>query len=392
MDRPQSNYFGAGPAQLPLPVLQQAAKDLINFQDEGLGVGEISHRSKAAAKIIEDTKAHLKKLFDIPETHEVFFMQGGGTTGFSSIASNLSAAYLGRTGKVGTAAYLVTGSWSQKSCEESERLGVPTECIFNVKKDKGKFGSIPKVESWINKLDAKKHSYVYLCENETVHGVEWPSELPKELIDTKIPIVADLSSNILSRKINVANYSLIMAGAQKNIGLAGLTLYIIKKDLLDDISKVSPQQLRDAGLPVSPIATDYPIVVKNDSAYNTIPIFTLHIIDLVLARLLSQGGISKQQEINELKSKILYEALDQFPEFYNLPVEKRDRSNMNVVFTIKKDDLDAEFLERAQEQGLTGLKGHRSVGGFRASLYNAVELSSVQKLADFVVKFAKEHQ
>lgn len=392
MDRPQSNYFGAGPAQLPLPVLQQAAKDLINFQDEGLGIGEISHRSKAAAKVITDTKAHLKELFAIPDTHEVFFLQGGGTTGFSSVASNLSAAHFGKTGEVGTAAYLITGSWSEKSSQESERLGVPTEVIFNVKKDNGRFGTIPEPSTWVQKLDAKKHSYVYLCENETVHGVEWPEQLPRELIDSKVPIVADLSSDILSRKINVADYSLIMAGAQKNIGLAGLTLYIIKKDILDDIAKVSPKQLRDTSLPVSPIATDYPTVVKNDSAYNTIPIFTLHIIDLVLQRLLEQGGIESQQKENEEKAKILYEALDKFPEFYNLPVDKKYRSKMNVVFTIKKDGLDSKFLEEATKLNLTGLKGHRSVGGFRASLYNAVELSSVKLLVDFVTKFAENNQ
>lgn len=192
--------------------------------------------------------------------------------------------------------------------------------------------------------------------------------------------------------INVADYSLIMAGAQKNIGLAGLTLYIIKKDILDDIAKVSPKQLRDASLPVSPIATDYPTVVKNDSAYNTIPIFTLHIIDLVLQRLLEQGGIESQQKENEEKAKILYEALDKFPEFYNLPVDKKYRSKMNVVFTIKKDGLDSKFLEEATKLNLTGLKGHRSVGGFRASLYNAVELSSVKLLVDFVTKFAENNQ
>ncbi|CDO92871.1 unnamed protein product [Kluyveromyces dobzhanskii CBS 2104] len=391
MDRPQSNYFGAGPAQLPLSVLQQAAKDLINFQDEGLGIGEISHRSKPAGKVITDTKAHLKELFAIPDTHEVFFLQGGGTTGFSSIASNLSAAHFGKTGEVGTAAYLVTGSWSEKSAQESERLGVPTEIICNSKKESGKYDSIPETKTWAGKLDAKKHSYVYFCENETVHGVEWPAQLPQELIDSKVPIVADLSSDILSRKINVSDYSLIMAGAQKNIGLAGLTLYIIKKELLDNIAKVSPKQLRDASLPVSPIATEYPTVVKNDSAYNTIPIFTLHVIDLVLKRLLERGGIEHQQEENEEKAKILYDALDKFPDFYNLPVNKKFRSKMNVVFTLKKEGLDAKFLEEASSLNLTGLKGHRSVGGFRASLYNAVELSSVKLLADFVTKFAENN-
>lgn len=392
LDRPETNYFGAGPAQLPLSVLQQAAKDLINFEGEGLGIGEISHRSKTAAKVISDTKSHLKELFEIPDTHDVFFMQGGGTTGFSSIASNMAAAYFGRTGTVGKAAYLVSGSWSEKAAQECERLGVPVDVLFNVKKESGKYGSIPPVEQWIDKLDTQKHSYVYLCENETVHGVEWPAQLPEELVKKNVPIVADLSSNILSRKINVSDYSLIMAGAQKNIGLAGLTLYIIKKDLLGDISKAAPEKLKEVGLPISPIATDYPTVVKNDSAYNTIPIFTLHIIDLVLRHLLAAGGLAKQQEKNEFKSSILYGVLDEFPDFYNLPVEKEHRSKMNVVFTIKKDGLDEKFLKEAEEENLKGLKGHRSVGGFRASLYNAIELSSVEKLANFVRKFAQENQ
>ncbi|KAL2707847.1 Phosphoserine transaminase [Kluyveromyces marxianus] len=392
MDRPQSNYFGAGPAQLPLPVLQQAAKDLINFQNEGLGIGEISHRSKKAKNVITDTKAHLKELFGVPDTHEVFFLQGGGTTGFSSVAANMSAAYLGKTGKVGTAAYLVTGSWSEKSAQECERLGVPTEVIFNVKKETGKYTTIPDISTWASKLDAEKHSYVYFCENETVHGVEWPAQLPAELVNSNIPIVADLSSDVLSRKIDISNYSLILAGAQKNIGLAGLTIYIIKKDLLDDMSKVSPAQLREHQLPVAPIATDYPTVVKNDSAYNTIPIFTLHIIDLVLKGLMEKGGLAKQQEENEEKARILYTALDKFPDFYNLPVDKKYRSKMNVVFTLKKDGLEDKFIEEAASLNLTGLKGHRSVGGFRASLYNAVELSSVKLLAEFVTKFAEDNQ
>ncbi|AMD22887.1 HHR118Wp [Eremothecium sinecaudum] len=390
LTREQPHFFGAGPAQLPTVVLQQAAADLIDYQGLGLGIGEISHRSKEAGKVIDDCKKHVKELLGVPETFEVFFMQGGGTTGFSSIASNLTAAKVGRDQKPGTAAYLVTGAWSEKAVQEAERLGISTEVIFNTKKASGDFVSIPATSEWVDKVTADKHSYVYLCENETVHGVEWP-EVPLELAAKGVPVVADLSSNIFSREIDVNRYDLIMAGAQKNIGLAGLTIYIIRKTLLEDISKVPESQLRDMGVPIAPIASHYPTVVKNNSAYNTIPIFTLHIIDLVLQHLLKRGGLQSQQSVNEEKAKMLYEALDQHSDFYNLPVDKKVRSKMNVIFTLKKDGLNDKFVEEAAKLRLTGLKGHRSVGGFRASLYNAVDISSVRLLADFVVRFAQEN-
>lgn len=216
LEREEPQHFGAGPAQMPTPVLQQAAKDLINFNDIGLGIGEISHRSKDATKVIEDSKKHLIELLNIPDTHEVFYLQGGGTTGFSSVATNLAAAYVGKHGKIAPAGYLVTGSWSQKSFEEAKRLHVPAEVIFNAKDyNNGKFGKIPDESLWEDKIKGKAFSYVYLCENETVHGVEWP-ELPKCLVnDPNIEIVADLSSDILSRKIDVSQYGVIMAGAQK---------------------------------------------------------------------------------------------------------------------------------------------------------------------------------
>lgn len=392
LNREQPHHFGAGPAQLPTPVLQQAARDLLNFNNLGLGVGEISHRSKEAKKVIEDAKAHLKELMNIPDTHEVFFLQGGGTTGFSSTASNLAAAYVGKTGEIAPAGYLVTGSWSQKSYEEACRLHVPAEVIFNSKDfNNKKYGYIPKESEWSDKVKGKKLSYVYLCENETVHGVEWP-KLPECITsDPNIELVADLSSDILSREIDVSQYGMILAGAQKNIGLAGLTVYIIKKTILDEISKVSDDELYKLGLPITPIAFHYPTVVKNDSAYNTIPIFTLHVMDLVFQHLLNKGGVPAQQKENEQKAKILYETLDQYSSFYNVPVEASCRSKMNVVFTLKKEGLDDKFLKEAAEQKLTGLKGHRSIGGFRASIYNALPLESVEKLVKFIKEFAENN-
>lgn len=378
LEREEPNHFGAGPAQLPTPVLQQAAKDLVNYQGIGLGVGEISHRSGDATEIIENTKLHLRELLNIPDTHEVFFMQGGGTTGFSSLATNLTAAHVGKTGKPGTAGYLVTGSWSAKALEEAERLGIKCETLCNAKElNNGKYGVIPPESSWASTLENKDYSYVYLCENETVHGVEWPS-LPRALTESNVEIVADLSSDILSRAIDVSQYGVIMAGAQKNIGLAGLTLYIVKKSILNNISAASLTQLRELHVPITPIAFEYPTVVKNNSAYNTIPIFTLHVLDLVLQHIIKKGGLAVQQKENETKAQLLYDALDKHSDFYNTPVSKDARSKMNVVFTLKKEGLDKKFLSEAADRKLTGLKGHRSVGGFRASLYNAVSLESTK--------------
>lgn len=390
LEREEPTHFGAGPAQLPTSVLQQAAVDLINYKDNGLGIGEISHRSKDATQVIEDSKTHLKELLNIPDTHEVFFMQGGGTTGFSSLATNLETAYVGKTGKLGKCGYLVTGSWSEKAFEEAERLRLPAEKVFDSRDyDANKrFGSIPDESEWSGNLQ-KEYAYVYLCENETVHGVEWP-QLPECIVNNPdIELVADLSSNILSRKIDVSQYGVIMAGAQKNIGLAGLTLYIIKKSILDDIKGAKQDKLDELNVPVTPIAFDYPTVVKNNSAYNTIPIFTLHIMNLVFEHLKQKGGLAEQEIENEKKAQVLYDALDLYPSFYNVPVDAKVRSKMNVVFTLRDSSLDEKFLQEAAAMRLTGLKGHRSVGGFRASIYNALSVESVTKLSKFVRDFAE---
>ncbi|QPG74022.1 hypothetical protein FOA43_001341 [Brettanomyces nanus] len=386
LDREEPNYFGAGPAQLPTNVLQQAAKDLINFQGLGIGAGEISHRSAAGVGIVNHTKEYLRKLWQIPVTHEVFFLQGGGTTGFSSIPTNLSAAFAKKSGKKGRPAYVITGSWSKKACEEAERLGFDSQVVVNAKTADGKFGDIPDVDKWTIPV-AEDTPYVYYCDNETVHGVEF-QEFPYEKFPG-VEIVADMSSNFLSKPVDFSKYGLVFGGAQKNVGIAGVTIYIIKKSLLD---YPSVKELRKLDIPITPIAFDYPTVISKDSAYNTIPTFAVHIIELVLENLIKKGGIEIQQQENVKKSDLLYSTLEKYPTFYHLPVTKRARSRMNVVFTIKDGSLDAEFLKEASDVKLTGLKGHRSVGGMRASLYNAVTLPSVQLLADFVDKFAKAHQ
>lgn len=384
LEREDPNYFGAGPALLPTSVLQEAAYDLITYEGDTIGIGEISHRSKPAIKVIDDTKVNLKKLLNIPDTHEVFFMQGGGTTGFSSIAYNLIANYAKKHGKKGKAAYAITGSWSKKSAEEAERLGFDVDIVVNTKPTK--FSTIPPYSEW-KPIDKDNTSYLYVCDNETVHGVEFKDIPGSDYLPEGVELVADMSSNILSRKIDVSKYGLIMAGAQKNIGLAGLTIYIIKKSLLEQSTDA---ELRAMNIPVVPIAFHYPTVVSNNSAYNTIPIFTCHILKLVTDKLIEQGGIDVIEKTNNEKAKLLYSALESYPDFYKLPVtDAKVRSNMNVVFRLPSEELEAKFVKEASERKLAGLKGHRSVGGMRASIYNAVTIKSVQLLVDFIHEFAK---
>ncbi|GMM48795.1 O-phospho-L-serine:2-oxoglutarate transaminase [Pichia kluyveri] len=386
LDREEPNYYGAGPALLPTSVLQQAAKDLINFQNIGIGAGEISHRSKAGVSIIDQTKEQLTKLLDIPETHEVFFLQGGGTTGFSSIVANLTASHIKKTGKIGTPYYIIDGTWSKKAYEEAERLGYNPKILVDTKKIDGKFGTIPSIDKWDIPSNLNEISFIYYCDNETVNGVEFRN-FPFDKFPN-VELVSDMSSNFLSKKVDVSKYGLIFAGAQKNVGIAGISIYIIKKSLLE---QANVEELKKLNVPIVPIAFHYPTVVKNDSAYNTIPTFTVHIVNLVLKNLIEKGGLNVQEEENIIKSNMLYDILDKYPNVYKLPVSKDVRSRMNIVFTIKDGSLDNEFLSEAEKKNLSGLKGHRSVGGMRASLYNAVTIKSTKLLCEFIEEFAKTH-
>ncbi|GMM38168.1 O-phospho-L-serine:2-oxoglutarate transaminase [Saccharomycopsis crataegensis] len=380
--RPKAAYFGAGPALLPTSVLQQASIDLITYLSNPVGVGEISHRSKDAINIIDSTKAHLSEILNIPDTHEVFFLQGGGTTGFSSVATNLLASFAAKTGKKGQPAYAITGTWSKKSYEEAARLGLEPQVATNG--INSKFTGIAPVDQW-KKLDPETTPYIYYCDNETVNGVEFHAPPVEATCDGKIPLVSDMSSNFLSKKIDVSKFGLIFAGAQKNVGIAGITIYIIRKDL---IPQVGTEELNKLNIPITPIAFHYPTVVKNNSAYNTIPIFTVHVLNLVLKNLLANGGLAAQEKENVEKAQLLYGVLDKHPQLFNLPVAKDSRSKMNVVFTINGEGKEEEFVKKAGEQELSGLKGHRSVGGIRASIYNAIDLETVGKLTKFIEEFA----
>lgn len=383
LDREEPNYFGAGPALLPTLVLQQAAVDLLKYDGDNLGIGEISHRSKPAIKVIDDTKANFVKLLDIPADYEVFFIQGGGTLGFASIAYNLMANYAKRTGKKGKAAYAVTGGWSKKAAEEAARLGFETDIVANGKSTN--FSAIPPYSEW-KPVDKDNTAYLYICDNETVHGNEFVGT-PEKYLPEGVELVADMSSNILSKKIDVSKYGVIMAGAQKNVGLAGLTIYIIKKSLLE---QASDDELRALNIPLAPIAFHFPTVVANNSAYNTIPIFTCHILKLVTDKLLESGGIEAIEKTNKRKADAVYSAVEKYS-VYLLPVQAASRSKMNVVFTLPSDELTSEFLAGAAKRDLAGLKGHRSVGGIRASLYNAVTEDSVAKLVKYVEEFGQSH-
>ncbi|KAK9459859.1 pyridoxal phosphate-dependent transferase [Lipomyces oligophaga] len=382
-ERPEIiHYFGAGPALLPNDVLKQAAADLINYQGTGLGLGELSHRSAPAIAVVDSAKESVKKLLDVPDSHEVCFLQSGGTGEFSALVYNLLAAHAKKTGKKGIANYLVTGSWSQKAAEEAKRLGADVNVAVNAKIN-GKYGTIPPPSEW-SLSPPEQTAYVYYCDNETVNGVEFGYIPP---VPEGVELVSDMSSNIMSRKVDVSKFGAIFAGVQKNIGIAGATVVIIKKSLLE---KPADSELVALGIPLAPIVFDFATIAKNNSLYNTLPIFNVHIVSLTLARLLKNGGIPVQQVISGRKAEKLYMALDSATEgVYMLPVAKEVRSRMNIVFTIPGEGREKAFLEGAKKKGMTGLSGHRSVGGIRISSYNAVSEQSIDLLVDYINDFAK---
>ncbi|MCJ1368492.1 Phosphoserine transaminase [Acarospora aff. strigata] len=432
--REEVAYFGAGPAPLPTPVLEAGAKAFLNYEDTGLGLAEISHRSPTAAKILADTKASLITLLDIPDNYDVLFMHGGGSGGFSSTVHNLVAVWVeqrrleaekeldGDSEKILERVrkqvreelrldYLVTGSWSLKASQEAARLLEPLGSgLVNVAVDAreandGKFGKIPAEETWrltpTRKEGGKGSALVYYCDNETVDGVEFPG-LPKVLEDEERLVVADMSSNFISRRVDVSKFAIIFGGAQKNIGLTDLTLVIIRKDLLTTTPPLS--FLHAVGIWSPPIVFDYATIAKNNSLYNTLPIFSVWIAGEVMRRILATTHasdtdanannsfkIAGQQAVADEKAKILYDILDASPDVYQVVPDKSVRSRMNICFRVHGGDAgrEKEFLAGAERRMLQGLKGHRSVGGIRASNYNAVPVENVKKLASYLVDFAQ---
>ncbi len=353
--------FGAGPAMLPEPVLEQAASEMLDWHGSGMSVMEMSHRGKEFIGIHAAAEADLRELLGIPKNYKVLFLQGGAAAHTAMIPMNLLR---GRA----SADYVDTGQWAGKAISEAKKY-----CTVNVvasAKD-AKYTYVPKQSAW--KLDANA-AYVHITTNETIGGVEF-----HWLPDTgDVPLVADASSHILSRPMDVSRYGLIYGGAQKNIGPVGLVLIIVREDLIGQSA------------PITPSVFDYKTQADNDSMLNTPATFSIYIAGLVFQWLKKIGGLAKMEEINVKKAKLVYDYLDQ-TEFYHSPVAKEDRSRMNTPFTLKSDKLDSAFLAAADAQGLTQLKGHRSVGGMRASIYNAMPIEGVQALVQFMREFERTH-
>ena len=429
-NRAEVSYFGAGPAALPTSVLTAGAAAFINYQDTGLSLAEISHRSSTAGKVLNDAKDALTQFLDIPENYEILFMHGGGSGEFSAVVFNMVAVWVEKRRRLaekecgGDAEkvvervrrevreelrldYLVTGSWSLKASQEAAEILEPLgKGLVNValdarKANEGKFGTIPAEDTWkltpTKKEGGKGSAFVYYCDNETVDGVEFPS-FPQSLEsqgqdheDERL-VVSDMSSNFISRRVDVSKYAVIFGGAQKNIGTAGVTLVIVRKDLL---ALTPPSSfLHAVGVWSPPTILNWPTIAKNNSRYNTLPIFNILIAGKMMRSLLSTYGsakVSGQESVSAEKAQILYEILDKNPEVYTVLPDKSVRSRMNICFRVYGGDekKEKEFLEGAEKRLLLGLEGHRSVGGIRASCYNAVPVENVRKLALWLVDFAQ---
>ncbi|OAD76168.1 hypothetical protein PHYBLDRAFT_123446 [Phycomyces blakesleeanus NRRL 1555(-)] len=381
--------FGAGPAKIPQSVLKRAQEELLNYDNTGMSVMELSHRSKPFGEILNRTKSNLTKLMNIPDNYEILFMQGGATTQFAAVFYNLIAAKQKELSKTKDNSpivvdYIVTGAWSSKAADEAQRLAesvkgnpIVVNRVVDTKKAAGAYDRITPESTWSLTDPAKNHvAYVYYCDNETVHGVEFQS-VPK--VNPSVPLVTDVSSNFLSRPIDVNKYGLIYGGAQKNLGPAGVSLVIVRKDLIVDLS---------VG-PLRPLMLDFDTLAKNESMYNTPPTFAIYMVGLMLEWLLEHGGLTEIAKKNEKKANKLYDALDS-SKLFSAPVQKEARSKMNVVFKLPKE-LEAEFFKGAEERRMVQLKGHRSVGGARASIYNAMPEEEVDVLVAYLEQFEKEH-
>jgi len=353
--------FSAGPAVLPEAVLRKAAAEMLDWHGSGMSVMEMSHRGKEFVGIAAKAESDLRALLSIPANYKVLFLQGGAIAENALVPMNLLA---GKT----AADYVNTGEWSKKSIKEAKKY-----CAVNVaaSAEDRNFTYVPPRETW--KLDAAA-AYVHVCTNETIGGVEY-----QWTPDTgAVPLVADMSSHILSRAIDVAKYGVIYGGAQKNAGPAGLTLVIVRDDLLD------------RALPITPSAFHWKEQAANDSMVNTPPTYAIYVAGLVFEWLLAQGGVAAIESRNIAKAKLVYDCLDR-SEFYQTAVRKEDRSRMNVPFKLRDASLDEAFLKGAKERGMVQLKGHRAVGGMRASIYNAMPIEGVQTLVSYLEDFEREY-
>jgi phosphoserine aminotransferase len=359
---PRKYNFYAGPATLPYSVLEQIQSEIIDYKGEGLSMIETSHRSKMYDTVHNETIELLRELMGIPENYHVLFLGGGATLQFAMVPMNLM-----RDGK--SCDFIVSGSWAQKAIKDAQKYG---EVRVAYDGSSNSFTSLPSA----NEVTTGKNSaYLHLTSNETIGGVQW-KVFPKP---EGVPVVADMSSDILSRPVTVSDFGIIYAGAQKNMGPAGVTVVIIRDDLV--------QNSRD-GLPAY---LSYKTHADKNSLYNTPPVFSIYAVNLVLKWIKEHGGVESIGEKNEQKADAIYQAIERNGEFYSCPVDEKVRSTMNVVFRLPTEDLEKQFIKEAEGKGMLGLKGHRSVGGCRASLYNAMPLDGAQSLAAFMDDFARKH-
>jgi phosphoserine aminotransferase len=339
--------FGPGPAALPLEVLEELKENLLSYNQTGIGAAELSHRSKEFEAILNDTKSRLAALLSIPTTHEIIFCSGGATQQFSMVALNLLTPQT-------VGCYIVSGIWGEKAEKEARKFGA-TAIVAP---------SAPLPEN---------AAYLHFTSNDTVEGRQFPAEPPSG----SVPLIADASSDILSKPIDISKYALLYAGAQKNLGIAGVTVVIVKKEMLTKV----PENL--------PILLDYRTYTKSNSLYNTPPTLAIYTTNLVLKWLESGGGLKAIAEQNTKKAALLYQTIESFP-CYIPYAEKSLRSKMNVTFRLASPELEASFIENAKKHGITGIKGHSTFGGIRASIYNAVTLESVKYLCEFMEEFARQ--
>ena len=353
--------FGSGPAMLVPAVLEQARAELLDWHGRGMSVMEMSHRGKEFVAIAAEAEADLRSLLAIPANYKVLFLQGGATAQFAAVPMNLLR---GRS----EADFVITGEWTRKAFAEAKKYCRPN--VAATAEDRN-FSYVPKQATW--KLSPGA-AYVHVCTNETIGGVEyhWTPDTGD------VPLVSDMSSHILSRPVDVSRYGLIFAGAQKNIGPAGLVIVIVREDLIGH------------ALPDTPNILDFKLQADADSMLNTPPTFALYLSGLTFKWLLAKGGLEAMERENVAKAGRLYACLDAI-DFSSTPVAKEDRSRMNVPFRLRDDSLDAKFLAEAESRGLSQLKGHRSVGGMRASIYNAMPIEGIDALVDFLGDFARRH-
>ncbi|KAJ9090484.1 hypothetical protein DSO57_1001942 [Entomophthora muscae] len=362
--------YAAGPSALPMEVLEKCSQAVISFTSEGESILEVSHRSKAFQVVIDDASRLLRELLVIPDNYHVLFMQGGGTGQFAASALN-ALAHRKPDHTVGD--YLVTGNWSQSAANEAKQLGIEVNIVSDGKKEfDGAYRGVPLRESW-KLTDPSKAAYFYYCANETVYGVE-AHKVPD--IDPSVPLICDMSSNILSRTIDVSKFGIIFAGAQKNLGPAGVTIAIVRDDILQRTAASS-----------IPTVMDYAVMAKSGSMYNTPPTFSILALKFNLEWASANGGNEAMEQRSRQNSSQIYQVIDKSNGFYSCPVVSHSRSLTNIVFNLPTPELESEFVSQAAASGLINLKGHRSVGGIRASLYNGVPDAATLALAEFMDAF-----